>query len=221
MFSRTLLAASALALLACQMNNPAFEGDDELGGTGQDSESSTETSSSTGMSEGASEVGESTDAATETSAAETGPDCPPDEACGECHACNDLGECVPTPQAECGEFECANHIYGVVGGVCVGFDNQIVPKLCTPEGMCKPEVGQCVGMGEVLCDISCALGCDAFAPIEGACVIDGEAPDCMGAECEDLSTVLHYSCVQGSCVPMPMQCGGGTICDGGMCVPLP
>lgn len=224
MSPRRFVAASALSLLACRMDNPAFEAGDELGEASSSAESGSETSSTGAMSESASEIGETE--VGESDSSETSPgdtsECVEGEPCGDCHVCDALGECIPDAGALCGEAECANHIYGLVEDLCHSFDNQLVPKVCTEQGECKPQLDRCSLIGDPLCDIDCALSCNPLAPAEGACILAGEGPGCVGTDCDGLDTVLHYSCEQGFCESTIAEvCGGGTICDAGMCVPLP
>jgi hypothetical protein len=211
-----VIALLASSTLACNMPNPAFEGGDELGDASDDGETA-ESESSTLESD--SEVGESSAGTTSESTSETSSGCTPGEPCGECRACNDMGECEVTVGATCGAIDCVDYVFGEFGEKCVAFDHQLVDSTCSEEGACKPGLELCDIPGVPLCDLACTSAC---VPMElvgaGVCAPDGPTSECMGSECIDLATLVSYACLAGFCTPEQSVCGGGTFCAEGMCI---
>jgi hypothetical protein len=226
---RATLTLAMLALVACHMDNPAFEGgDDEQGAGTAASESSDDADSSSGMSESASEVGESSSATSNVTSSSDGSTddasgCVPGEACDDCSECNTLGVCVPTPGATCGEVDCANYIAGSDGVVCYAYPTQRVPKTCDEQGECiVPLFDECVGFGEPLCELACAASCDPDVHVSQiGCELDGQTDACSGTFCtDDWWMIGEMWCVEGVCLPFEEECPPNSGCDGGECMPM-
>lgn len=223
---RAALTLATFTLVACHMDNPAFEGgDDEQGDSAGASESSGADSSS-GMSESASEVGESSSSTSNdatSSSTDDASECVPGESCGVCHECDTLGECVPKVGATCGEVDCANYIAGSDGVACYAYAMQRVPKTCDEQGECiVPLLDECAGFGEPLCDLACASSCEPDVHVnQNDCVLDGQTDACSGTFCTDEWWMIGERwCVEGVCLPFEEECPPNSGCDEGECIPM-
>ncbi len=210
------MAVLGLSLLACRMDNPAFNDGDELaeGETAGTSEAGTEAGSSEA---GTSEAGETTttdadgsstdaDGSTNADGSTDGTSC---GGCEPCHVCDEnLAECVPTPDAPCEEagIDCSDYLFGPVEGTCYSLAANMLAGKCSPEGTCEPRSHtECPNVkGEPQCDYECIgdqFQCEAFAATSDLlshCVDNGPGPFCDSDFCFD-SIIGYKQCLGGFC----------------------
>ncbi|MFV8755574.1 hypothetical protein ACNOYE_33915 [Nannocystaceae bacterium ST9] len=226
MTSRASVVVLGLSLLACRMDNPAFEGGDELAGasegSGNEADSGDEADAITGSEVGSEAGSEQAD----TSEVTTDAECNPGDACGECHVCDEVGACVPRPGSICDEVEtqCGEFVFGLSDGTCYALAAGSLPGRCSENGVCKPAPMDCpLQKGEDLavCDKLCVNDsgvCTAMQPaagvsVESLCVLQGETLGCHST-CTDLMTsVQHRQCSNGFCDVQAVEVCLPYLCD--------
>lgn len=208
---RTSVLTVGLGLIACRMDNPAF---DDVGDDVDGSDGTTDSSESTsaGTSASTDDVGTSPDA-TDT-AGTTDADCMPGTQCGTCHVCDMAGDCVPDAGASCDEavLHCGDYLYGAEEGTCYRLVETPLLGTCTEQGECQglaPNVCPVV-KGEVhfACDPVCVTnlqGCQpgalaAVVDLADMCAVDSQTSACKPTcSNENESAIEIYGCLTGEC----------------------
>jgi hypothetical protein len=236
MTSRASVLALGLSALACRMDNPAFDGGDELADAGEGSddlvdsgdleESGTNTGTTSSTDDAMDDVDSSTDAIDDTSST-TDPACTPGTTCGTCHVCDEVGDCVPDVGATCDEnvLQCGDYLYGKEESTCYRLAETVLLGSCSEGGECvPPQVDICPFVkGEVhfACDPVCVTnqeGCEhgAFAAnvdVSSMCAVQGETNGCHPVCLE--SAIQIYGCVTGLCESL-----GQDFCEPYACDPI-
>jgi hypothetical protein len=151
--------------------------------------------------------------------------CTPGDVCGPCRRCDDAGACQVDVGMPCEgpPLQCADYLWGLVGGACYLKAAVELEARCDAFGECHAaSVQDCpaeMGAVHISCDPACldAPGvCVANAPaatgsLEAMCVESGPGPDC-GIRCENGSgsELSYYECSNGNCMPnsaLDVDCG--------------
>ena len=223
MTCRVVILGLGLSLLACRMDNPAFDLDS--GAELSDETRGSDSTVSPGDGDGDGEPSESSESSSET----TDGDCAPGSSCGPCQICDEAGECVIDVGGVCDgpALHCADYLYGASETACYRLADVTLAGRCSEQGLCESSLpSECPlekGAVHFACDGACVTNIDSCAPLAKAsevemsamCLVEGEqGPGCTSKCANGIESVIeNHGCVLGECQPL----GAVSFCEGYVC----